>query len=423
MLRAYYVSLRDAFSLKFLAFLFASQFFVKGTLYQIASGVFLPIFKRMNVDAVHVQLYMTLAMAPWSIKPLIGVVSDLLSIFGYHKRYYLVISIVVGFVSGLSLIFIPHQISLTVLIVLCFFGLNFEISICDLLSEGTYARLMNENPHTGTNIITLVNGFQMAGQLLALCFVGPLSDINAFMPVFIIGTVICVIPLIPTFLGWLPEEKNGSRIVSFDWELFNRSKLPLAIVAMTGLSGPLLAILTIYVNKMVGLACAFVMVSLSIAGSYIAFPPLVGHVALFQVITQVSKPSLASALDFFFTADEQCVPGGPAFSFKYYITYTGILGTIMTIVATIIYQKWMSTWKFRTVLIFTAALAGLGGLSDLLIVLRVNIDMGISDKVFYVFGEAILENVVVMLYWIPSSAIISKVCPPQMEGKKVYTYF
>ena len=393
MLKAYYIGLRDAFSLKFLLFLFVSQFFIKGTLYRIATGVFLPIFKEMNVDAVHVQLYMTLAMAPWSIKPLIGVVSDLLSIFGYHKRFYLVISILVGFASGFSLIFIPQNISVSVLIVLCFFGLNFEISICDLLSEGTYARLMNENPQTGTDIITLVNGFQMAGQLIALCFVGPLSDIKSFLPIFIIGTIICIVPLIPTMLGWLPEEKNGNKIVSINWELFHRSKLPLAIVAVTGLSGPLLAILTIYVNNIVGLVCAFIMVSLSIAGSYIAFPKLVGHVALFQVITQASKPSLGSALDFFFTADEECIPGGPAFTFKYYITYTGILGTLMTVVATIMYQKWMSTWKFRTVLIFTAVLAALGGISDLLIVLRVNVAMGISDKVFYVFGEAILENV------------------------------
>jgi len=417
MLYAYYVQLRDAFTLKFLLFLLTTQLAVKGLLYQIFSGVSLPIFKYMNVDAVQVQLYMTIASSPWSVKPLIGVVSDLISIRGYHKRYYLIACIVVGFASGFSLLFIPHDITFVSLFVLCFLGLNFQISISDLLSEGTYARLLNEHPETGSSIITAVNGMQSIGQVIALSFIGYLADINMYTPVFIIATIMCITPLVPTLLGWLPEEKvDTGKLFSVDWELWTQYKLPFLIVGITGLSGPVLAILTVYVNNIAGLVCAFIILSLTIAGAYIVFPPLVVKVALFQVIVQITKPSLGSALDFFFTADKQCLPGGPAFSFKYYTTYTGILGAFIAFISVILYQKYMSKWKFRNVLIFTSILAGLGGLSDLLIVLRVNIAMGISDKIFYIFGEAILENAVLTLFWIPSSAIISKSCPPNMES-------
>jgi len=372
----------------------------------------------MNVDAAHVQLYVALSMSPWSIKPVVGVLSDILIVRGYHKRFYLIQCIVIGFCSAMALIFIPHRISLSLLIVLGFFGLHYETSISDLLSEGTYAKIMQEHPETGTDIITLVNAFQAAGQLIALCFVGPLSDINLFYPIFIVSLLLAFSPFIPTLLGWLPEKKEDTRkCILIDYDIVKKNKLALSVVALTGLSAPILAFLTIYVNHIVGLVCAGIMISLSITGSYIAFPRMVGHVALFQVITKIGKPSLGSAMDFFYTSDAHCVPGGPAFSFKYYIMYTGILGAIVIIITSIwIYPKWMSKWKFRSVLIFTSILVGLTGISDLLIVLRINIQMGIPDKLFYIIGEAILENAVFMLYWIPSSAIISKVCKPGMES-------
>lgn len=416
MIKEYFTRLKYAFTGRFLAFLLCSQLFVKGTVFLIANSTMLPIFKRMNVDAVHVQLYMTLAMSPWTIKPLVGVISDSLTIRGYHKRFYLIQCIIVGTISGIALTSIPHELSLTFLLVVCFFGLHYETSIIDLLSEGTYARLMREHPETGTDIITLVNGFQTAGQLLGLAFVGPLSDEQLFLPIFIICVVFCALPLLPTVLGWLPEEKKSNNCIQIDWDFILNNRLALSVVALTGLSGPIMAIITIYVSHIIGIVCAFVMVALAIAGAYSAFPTLIGHVALYQMIVQIGNPSLGSAMDYWYTGDTSCVPNGPAFSFKYYITYTGIIGAIMSILAVLFYQRYMSKWKFRTVLVFTSLLVGLGGVMDLLMILRVNITMGIPDKWFYILGDSIIENSVLMLFWIPSSAIISKVCPKNMEA-------
>jgi BT1 family len=205
MIKEYYLRLKRVFSLRFLGFLLFSQLFVKGTVVLIASSLLMPIFKKMNMDAIHVQLYITLSMSPWSIKPVIGVISDVVAIGGYHKKYYILQSIVVGVGVSIGLIFIPHSSTYSLLIVLCFFGLHYESSIVDLLSEGTYARLMRENPESGTDIVTLVNAFQTVGELLGLAFVGPLTDIDLFFPMFIIAAVFCFTPFIPTCLNWLPE--------------------------------------------------------------------------------------------------------------------------------------------------------------------------------------------------------------------------
>ena len=61
-------------------------------------------------------------------------------------------------------------------------------------------------------------------------------------------------------------------------------------------------------------------------------------------------------------------------------------------------------------------MSGLGGLFDVVIINRWNIYLGIPDAVFFLLGDDIIHNVVDLCYWIPSSAIIGKVCPPHMEA-------
>lgn len=49
------------------------------------------------------------------------------------------------------------------------------------------------------------------------------------------------------------------------------------------------------------------------------------------VPTKVSIPSyvqVGGALDYWFLAEEDCLPGGPAFDYTYYSTYTRIVGSI-----------------------------------------------------------------------------------------------
>ena len=49
----------------------------------------LPYFKDyMGLDSARYQAMLTASRTPWSIKPLIGIVSDVVPIRGYHKRWY-----------------------------------------------------------------------------------------------------------------------------------------------------------------------------------------------------------------------------------------------------------------------------------------------------------------------------------------------
>ncbi|MDB9801319.1 folate/biopterin family MFS transporter [Flavobacteriaceae bacterium] len=416
MIRSYFIRIKQMCDWRFILFLMISQMLIKGILYRISETTMLPIFKNMGVGAARLQIYMTVAMSPWSLKPVVGVLSDILTFYGYHKRYWLIQSICIGIIG--ALLTFPLQIIPT-LLVLCFLALNYEMSIVDLLTESKYAEKMQEFPESGSDLITFVNGLQTIGSIVAMSFIGVLSDLKLFWVLFLIASIMAAIPLLPSFFGWLPETRvieSQHKCVYVDKPLFVKYKSIFLVVGFTGISGPVVAFLATFGNKYVGMVGASILLVSSVIGSYLAFPRIIANIGLYHVLARLTKPSMSTALDYFFTANAICLPDGPHFSFKYYITYTGITSQCMAFAAVWIYQSWLSKWRFRTVLITTTCLVGLGGVSDLLIVLRLNKHIGVSDHAFYMFGEAIFESVVEMLYWIPSSIIISKVCPKGLES-------
>lgn len=48
--------------------------------------------------------------------------------------------------------------------------------------------------------------------------------------------------------------------------------------------------------------------------------------------------------------------------------------------------------------------------------MRWNIAIGIPDKIFFLFGNAIFDNLVTIMLAIPMSSINAKIAPPGMES-------
>ena len=398
----------------FVIYLVVSQMLVKGVFYIFMTSAMLPIFQDLNVDIIELQILVTIVSSPWSLKPVIGALSDLLTIRGYHKRYWLIQSVLMGIVAA-SLTFATR--SVPAMLALSFVGINHEMAIVDLLTESKYAEKMQEFPESGTDLVTFVSGLQMAGGTIAMIFTGYVSDVKAFWIFFMLAIILAATPLIPSVLGWLPEiHEPHNSCIEMDWSLFSQNKSIFIVVFFTGLAGPVVAFFSTYANKWAGLILGTLLLMGLIIGTYSAFPRLIAHVALYQVLVRLSKPSMRTALDYFFTATPQCLSDGPHFTFTYFITYTGLISQVVGFFGAWLYQSTLSKFRYRPVLIFTTALVGLGGLSDLIIVLRWNRRLGISDRAFYIIGEAVFESIVAMLYWIPSSVIISKVCPQGMES-------
>ena len=278
------------------------------------NGVF-PLLKEMGIDAVNVQTYGALAMSPWTIKPLFGVLSDLIALGGYHKKWWMIFSTIIGIVGATLMVV---EIRNVVCIVIFLTMIHFEIAIVDLLMEGQYAELMRKNPHTGSDIVTLSNGFQQFGFIMGMGFMGPLADEGLFRVSNSIALVLCFTPIIPLLFNFMPEIKRNVPTIFVDTLRIRKEWKIVTVVALTGLSAPAMAAIAAFASKWLGLICSGVVITIAAVGGFFAFDnKIIARVALYQIIAQGSKITFASALDFFFTASESCLPGGPAFGYKF----------------------------------------------------------------------------------------------------------
>jgi len=418
-IRSYFIRINQVCGWKFIAFLFVSQMVIKGMMYRIIETIMLPVFKSLGVGVAELQIFTAISTSPWTFKPVFGVLSDLISIRGYHKKYWLLQAVIVGIIAGFLAF---PALNNAIFLVLCLIGLNYEMSVIDLLTEAKTAEYMHDNPKIGSDLVTFMNGLQTVGSIISMIFIGHLSDLKLFWVLFLIAIILAAIPFFPVILEWLPEARENIQCIKIDKELFKKHKATFIVIIFTGCSGFILGFFMTFTNKkIISLICAIILLVASVVGSFLAFPQIVAKIGLYQVLVRLSKPSMSTPLDFFFTATPECLASGPHFSFKYYISFTGFSSACMAFVAVWIYQLWLSKWRFRTVLIFTTILVGFAGIFDLLIVLRVNQKMGISDHTFYFFGESIFETTLDMLFWLPSSIIISKVCPKGLESA-TYAY-
>ena len=95
-MKEYIQRLRDVFGIRFIVLVFFTQCFLKGLVFTVFSQGLFPLIKSLGVDAIQFQVLSALALSPWTVKPLFGVLSDNFAIFGYHKRSWMLMACVVG---------------------------------------------------------------------------------------------------------------------------------------------------------------------------------------------------------------------------------------------------------------------------------------------------------------------------------------
>mmetsp|Transcript_5975 Transcript_5975/g.13077 ORF Transcript_5975/g.13077 Transcript_5975/m.13077 type:complete len:673 (-) Transcript_5975:3-2021(-) len=459
---AYFTQMSSIFSGKFLSWIAIVQFSLSGGVMTLMWSIGLPLFKELGIDASRQQLYMTMIISPYALKPFIGVASDLFPIGGYNKRYLALFSIILGLLGCSVLLTLFHSGAaaaavaptssspgdndnpaskvqrLADLIVVCFFAMNLEGATLEMLGDGKYSEIMQRHPESGSSIISFKFVLSLFGTLVTQCYVGPLADAGYFHVLFWIALVLLMAPFVPTLRGWIPEKKIKASEVAEEEEegggeggrgmvklckgimfhrgMFQKKKTPFVAIALSGLAAPVVSIVSTYSDMNIGLVFSgFVLVALVVT-TYVVFPRQFFRAQFGLMLLCLCRIRMTSGLSYFYTANSQCLPDGPQFSYTFYITLTGIVGSVIHLIAVILYQTFMSSWKYRPALIFSMVLGSLATIVDLIIIMRWNVAIGIPDKVFFLLGSATFENLTNILHAIPMAAIGAKLAPPGMEA-------
>lgn len=418
--------LTRVYSLKFLVLLLGVQLLLKGLCYVVVSSGFLPILRALGQDAERTQVLRNVAMAPWSLKPLFGTLSDIVPLGGLHKKWWLALALLVGLVASawMAIWEVPHAWFVTAV----FFGLSYCLSWSDLLSEGKYSEILRDK-NDGSAVLVFVNGAQRVGYVMSFALIGPLIASNHTSILMWVVCACCVMVLVPTLLNFMPETKRvpgeegvrGCKLVMVDTAKARQSWKVIALVCLSGAASPFMALIPAIWDGRAGLILGMVVFSgvacVLVALSYFVFDSKwVAIVAVYEVAKRMGRLDLSSALDFYYLANEECCPGCPHLSVEYYYTVLGIVGSLTALLAVFIYQRWLSDMTYRWVCLGTALLAALGASTDVFVVLRWNLALHIPDSWAVLLGDAVIQPIVSMLSWLPGSLLLSRVCPPGLES-------
>ena len=411
--RTYVRSLTATFGTDFIIIMTSCYLAVKGSLGTFIIQGQLPYYREMGVPAAEYQIYGSIAQTPWAMKALWGTLSDSLPIGGYPKGGYIVAVSAIGFAAFAVLAAVPIGVEQAELAAIAFFAANVDVSMVDLLCQGQYAAAMVAHPETSSALVSWVWGMYHVGALAASTMIGPLADAVNPRIIYWIALPLAGQIILPTLLGYLGEEQlpRGQRCCHVEKEKVRaqpRLFFLAMVMAVAALGMALVNLFGTYLAQSIYAVCASI--TLCTAG-FFCLGPTLAKANLYMFLTNALYISTDGALDYFYTAGEDCVPGGPAFSYTYYVTWANVVGSICSIAGVALFQRTMSSWNFRPVFWVTTIIKVCAAMIDIVIVNRWNKAIGIPDEVTYMLGDAIVFQLCATLDFMPAVVLTSKLCP------------
>ena len=406
------------------------------------------LMKAYKLSASRIQVLRTVAVSPWALKPLFGMVSDILYIGGYNKIPYIILTLLISILSCFVIAFIQPLSALTLTVLLFFVFL--QIAVVDLLIEAKYTEKVALNPSVSPDLITFTSIGGHLGQILAIILVGIMVT---YLPelhyIYVIPIPILVLTLWPIYYNWIedapydPEKQAPLKnlLYRFGWYRkycpgnphINRSTQLIPVVGLdlqkakenrnifllgiiiTGISltSSLIGFLNVptiwlfvfsLVSSLSMMLCFFLMIDRRIA-----------LIQIFVILQNMFTISIDSAAFFFYTDQVAQYPEGPHFSNFFFVTVMGVIAIGFSILSHILYNLFMTKWKFRNVLLMANLVYIIVSIPSIFFYLRWNLKAGIPDSVFILGSEA-LSVVTGTWTMMPLVLLMLQLCPEGIEA-------
>jgi len=414
--------LRANFGCKMLVLLFVVQHLLKGFGNNLTSRVSPYLYRDYNVPAPRMQIYLGVTLLPWAMKPMLGLLSDVLPIFGYNKAPYMLITSALSALGYVVLWSYPELELPIVGAVACIFLTAVQVSTADLLSEAKYAEKIQTRPKSGPDLLTFVwFGVEMGG-LVAVLLSGVLINHIGVRGVYLVCLIPSVSVLFPVATGCLEEPCLSAEEIADVRERFFKQREACALCVIMCVGITLLTICGIaFHSAQVNCAMSLVVGMVVLFCFSIVLSPVIAKFNAFALLQTALSFSTSGAAFYFFTDDKDQYPkkgndpGGPHFDKFFYNSVMGTVGAVFSLAGVYTYNRYMKSWTYRSLLVFTNVVAAVISLSDVVIFTRINRHLNIPDKVFVLCSSAVAE-VIDSWRWMPQVVILSYLCPKGMEA-------
>mmetsp|Transcript_21274 Transcript_21274/g.38828 ORF Transcript_21274/g.38828 Transcript_21274/m.38828 type:complete len:565 (-) Transcript_21274:9-1703(-) len=374
-------------------------------------------FRGLKVEGPRLQVYVAVAGLPWSMKALMGLVSDGFPIRGRRKAPYLALSTIAatfayGFLGSTSN---PQLQAATG----SFFMVYFQMALADLLVEAKYSEKVKMVPERGPDLITFVWGGIAVATLVSTVVAGALLEHKGPRACYVAALPFVVLMLWPTCCNYLEEtpDRVNPRLCSPDVEVWKGKGLVpfiLALVSGTAAIGMLtfsLLVDSVAANFAVAATVGFLTFTLF---SFF-LRPVIAKINAFFFLQSMFHIGTSGAAVYFFTDKEAQYPNGPHFSRQFYVTGMGSVAAICSLLGMSAYNVFASRWKYRSILMVSSIAYALTNCMSAIAYKRLNLEWGISDKLFMLTSSA-MQNVFQQLSWMPMTVMLAQLVPHGIES-------
>ncbi|KAG6548056.1 hypothetical protein Mapa_010490 [Marchantia paleacea] len=315
-----------------------------------------------------VQLYRGMTTIPWEVKPLWGLMTDILPIGGYYRRPYFVITGLLSAVATMVLVmggqlWVPFAVGMLVVLAAC-------AAMSDATIDAEVATKSREKPSLAADVQSLCAISLSVGSLLGFSVSGLAVDKLGSQGALGLMLIPAVLLLV---LGFVLHEER----VAQKWH-------------------------NTQLSKQLWIVTEELWMTLK--------HPKVWRPTLYMYLALAVSPDISEGKFFWYTD----VQSGPGFA-KEFVGAIYATGSVGTLLAVYVYHKRLKKVSFRKLLFWIQFLVALFGMLDFILVTRLNRQVGIPDH-YFVIGDEGLTQAINRLKWMPLLILAAKLCPPGIEG-------
>lgn len=335
-------------------------YFVQGVLGLARLAISFFFKDELGLSPAEVAALMGVAALPWVIKPVFGLISDSLPLFGFRRRSYLVLSGLLGCGAWLSLgtwVATPWQATAAML------AASIAIALSDVIVDSLVVERARQESTAETGTLQSLSWAATAlGGILTAYFSGQLLQWFSPRTVF---QITALFPLLVSGVAWaIAEARVTARPqLSQTWEHINRVRQAM-------------------MQKRIWLPVAFLFLWQATPGSESAF--------------------------FFFTTNEL------GFQAEF-LGRVRLATSIASLLGVWVFQRYLKTLPLRTIFFWSTILSALLGLSSLILVTHLNRQWGISDQ-WFSLGDSLILAVMGQIAFMPVLVLAARLCPPGIEA-------
>lgn len=320
---------------------------------------------HLGMQPTEAQLLHMIIKVPWRVKPIYGILSDSLPLFGYHRKSYILLCSLLQTMATLIMA-VPDLVTTPAMAVLMLMLQSLAVAVIDVVIDAKVVEISRLDPENGANDLQSLAWIATSwGGMLGASLSGLATATLGVRGVF------CAAALGPmtTLLFSIYMEESKSTLSKRDFVSSATKQLRQLKTAMS--------------TRVVWMCALWVFLSHAVSPAY----------------TQVL---------FFFSTDVL------HFTPEFMGTVSAI-GFVFLMAGTVLYNTYFTNVSFRVIFFMAQLCLALVSLVDIVLVTRANVKIGIPDKAF-VLGDHIVVDVIGRLKTMPIMVLCAKLCPKGIEG-------